>query len=67
MGYRCVDQITSQFNDPMLGKRASERFEVLIGESDLLNKQSFAVVKVYIFFYILLMINMLNVVLNFFK
>ncbi|CAB4400794.1 unnamed protein product [Rhizophagus irregularis] len=45
LGYRCVDQITSQFNDPMLGKRASERFEVLIGESDLLNKQSFAVVK----------------------
>ncbi|RIA93901.1 Dos2-interacting transcription regulator of RNA-Pol-II-domain-containing protein [Glomus cerebriforme] len=46
LGYECVSQITSQFSDPILGKRASEGFEVLIGESDFLNKASFAVIRI---------------------
>jgi len=48
LGYECVDQITSQFGDPILGKYALEGFEVLSGESDLLNKQNFAVIRVSI-------------------
>ena len=48
LGYECVGQIKNQFSDPILGKHAMEGFEVLSGESDLLNKQNFAVIRVNI-------------------
>lgn len=46
LGYECVGQVTNQLSDQILGKQASEGFEVLIGDDDLLNKQNFATIKV---------------------
>ncbi|CAG8627666.1 4011_t:CDS:10 [Funneliformis caledonium] len=46
LSYECASQITSQFCDPILEKHALEGFEILTGESDMLNKQSFAVIRI---------------------
>ncbi|CAG8443712.1 9188_t:CDS:10 [Diversispora eburnea] len=47
-GYECINYIINLFNDDTLGKKASsDGFKIIIGDSDLLNKQSFAVIKVF--------------------
>ncbi|CAI2171239.1 19808_t:CDS:10 [Funneliformis geosporum] len=45
LSYECASHITSQFSDPILEKQALVGFGVLTGESDLLNKNSFAVIR----------------------
>ncbi|RHZ75216.1 hypothetical protein Glove_216g121 [Diversispora epigaea] len=46
-GYECTNYIIELFNDDTLGKKASsDGFKIIIGDSDLLNKQSFAIIKI---------------------
>ncbi|CAJ0841462.1 15409_t:CDS:2, partial [Entrophospora sp. SA101] len=45
LGYECVNCIIKLFNDESLAKKASNGFEILIGESETLNKEAFVIIK----------------------
>ncbi|RUP43855.1 hypothetical protein BC936DRAFT_136627 [Jimgerdemannia flammicorona] len=47
LGFEMTDSVIKLFGDPQVGKKASEGFNVIIGDDELvLNKASFAVIKV---------------------
>lgn len=49
LGFEMTDSVMRLFGDPQLGKQASEGFDIIIGDDELvLNKASFAVIKVRI-------------------
>ncbi|CAG8542540.1 9825_t:CDS:10, partial [Acaulospora colombiana] len=45
LGHDCTNQIMNLFEDSILGRKASEGFGVIIGNSDILSKQSFSIIK----------------------
>ncbi|RUS33413.1 Dos2-interacting transcription regulator of RNA-Pol-II-domain-containing protein [Jimgerdemannia flammicorona] len=46
LGFEMTDSVIKLFGDPQVGKKASEGFNVIIGDDELvLNKASFAVIK----------------------
>ncbi|CAJ0841468.1 15411_t:CDS:10 [Entrophospora sp. SA101] len=47
LGYECVNCIIKLFNDESLAKKASNGFEILIGESETLNKEAFVIIKIF--------------------
>ncbi|CAG8738736.1 10758_t:CDS:10, partial [Dentiscutata erythropus] len=46
LGYDCTGQIINLFSDPILGKQSAEGIGIIIGESDILNRQGFATIKI---------------------
>ncbi|CAG8610375.1 3379_t:CDS:10 [Ambispora leptoticha] len=47
VGYECTGIMINLFNDVSLGRQASEGFDILVGEDDVLNKKNFAVIKLF--------------------